>query len=89
MYRYIHGVMTEQDEERAATAVSNTTCRLSERETAILQHLANGLTSHALAREMGITFHVAQNTIKALRAKLGVNTATAIVAYGFRHKLIA
>ncbi|MBP6732674.1 MAG: response regulator transcription factor [Chitinophagales bacterium] len=80
--------MTENEEANLTTEVSNTTSQLNEREIAIIQHLANGLTTRELASETGITFNVAQNTLKSIRSKLGVGTASAVVAFAFRNKLI-
>jgi DNA-binding NarL/FixJ family response regulator len=62
--------------------------QLSEREIQILQYLADGLTAKSIAEKIGISFHVAQNTLKAMRATLKLSTAAAMVAYGFRHNLI-
>ncbi len=80
--------MTENEEANLTTQVSNTTSQLNQREITIIQHLANGLTIREVAHETGITFNVAQNTLKAIRAKLRVSTASAVVAFGFRNNLI-
>ncbi|HLP49545.1 MAG TPA: LuxR C-terminal-related transcriptional regulator [Chitinophagales bacterium] len=61
---------------------------LSERETEILQNMANGLSSKNIADKLCISFDTVESHRKSIHRKIGVNTATEAIAFGFRNGLL-
>lgn len=61
---------------------------LSERETEILQNMANGLSSKNIADKLCISFDTVESHRKSIHRKIGVNTATEAIAFGFRNGII-
>lgn len=61
---------------------------LTERETEILQNMANGLSSKNIADKLCISFDTVESHRKSIHRKIGVNTATEAIAFGFRNGLL-
>ena len=61
---------------------------LSARQREILQMLANGLQTEAVARQLGLSTETVRTHTKRILAKLEASTRTQAVAIGIRHGLI-
>ena len=61
---------------------------LSRRQREILQMLADGMQTHAVASELGLSTKTVRTHTKRILAKLEASTRTQAVAVGIRHGLI-
>ena len=61
---------------------------LSARQREILQMLANGLQTEAVARQLGLSTETVRTHTKRILAKLEASTRTQAVAIGLRYGLI-
>ena len=61
---------------------------LSARQRQILQMLADGMQTHAVAEELGLSTETVRTHTKRILAKLEASTRTQAVAVGIRHGLI-
>ena len=61
---------------------------LSRRQRQILQMLADGMQTHAVAAELGLSTETVRTHTKRILAKLEASTRTQAVAVGIRHGLI-
>jgi len=61
---------------------------LSARQREILQMLADGMQTDAVARRLGLSTETVRTHTKRILAKLGASTRTQAVAIGIRHGLI-
>lgn len=62
---------------------------LSGRQREILQMLANGMQTEAVATDLGLSTETVRTHTKRILAKLEASTRTQAVAIGLRHGLIA
>lgn len=62
---------------------------LTEREVAVLSHLARGLTNKEIAVALGIAPKTARNHVEHIYAKIGVTTRASAALFAVRHDLIA
>lgn len=62
--------------------------RLTPREVAVLHLMADGLTTAAIAKELGIQPGTVRAHVEHMRGRLGCRTRAAIVAQGFRLKYL-
>lgn len=62
--------------------------KLSERETEILQQMADGLSSRVIATALSISEDTVETHRKNIYRKIDVKNAAQAMAYGFRNKLI-
>lgn len=67
---------------------NTTTEKLSERETEVLQRMADGLSSRNIAQVMGISEDTVETHRKNIYRKIEVKNAAQAMAYGFRNRLI-
>lgn len=63
--------------------------KLSERETEILQRMADGLSSRNIAYVLGISEDTVETHRKNIYRKIDVKNAAQATAYGFRNRLIS
>ena len=61
---------------------------LSKRELQVLQMISDGLTDELIAVKLFVTVHTANAHRKKLREKMRVNNVAAMIAEGFRKKLV-
>jgi len=61
---------------------------LTVREREVLQHLADGLDTEAMAEKMGISSATVKTHIKRLFARMGVHSRAEAVAMGIRREII-
>jgi DNA-binding NarL/FixJ family response regulator len=61
---------------------------LSQRQRQILQMLADGMQTHAVAEDLGLSTETVRTHTKRILAKLHASTRTQAVALGIRHGLI-
>lgn len=61
---------------------------LTEREVAVLSHLARGLTNKEIAVALGIAPKTARNHVEHIYAKIGVSTRASAALFAVRHDLI-
>lgn len=61
---------------------------LSERETEILQHMADGLSSKHIGEALSITEDTVETHRKNIYRKIAAKNAAQAMAYGFRNNLI-
>lgn len=73
------------DRKRNTAFISDT---LSERETEILQQMANGLSSKNIGNLLCISEDTVETHRKNIYRKISAANAAAAMAYGFRNKLI-
>lgn len=62
---------------------------LTHREREVLSYLAQGMSYKMIAHECGISFSTVQTHLKRVYLKLGVNSATEAILFGFRKGLIS
>jgi DNA-binding NarL/FixJ family response regulator len=62
--------------------------KLSERETEILQQMANGLSSRFIGEALSISEDTVETHRKNIYRKIAARNAAEAMAYGFRNKLI-
>ncbi len=62
--------------------------KLSERETEILQQMANGLSSKGIGEILCISEDTVETHRKNIYRKIAAKNAAGAMAYGFRNKLI-
>jgi DNA-binding NarL/FixJ family response regulator len=62
--------------------------RLSARQSEILQMLADGIQTDAVASRLGLSTETVRTHTKRILAKLGASTRTQAVAIAIRHGLI-
>ncbi|NOU32369.1 MAG: HD domain-containing protein [Polyangiaceae bacterium] len=62
---------------------------LTEREVAVLAHLARGLTNKEIAVALGIAPKTARNHVEHIYAKIGVTTRASAALFAVRHELIS
>jgi DNA-binding NarL/FixJ family response regulator len=63
--------------------------RLSDRETAILTAISQGMSNKDIAAQFSINPHTVKNLVRAILRKLAVNNRTQAVLAGLRNSLIA
>ncbi len=61
---------------------------LSARERMVVELLAEGLSTVAIAKVLGIRLVTVRNHIQHIQAKLGVHSRAETVAYVYRHNLV-
>ncbi len=83
----IAGRIVEQAIEQAAQPPTLITDSLTERELAVLQLLATGLSNEDIARQLHITKGTVRNHISAIYRKLEVNDRTQAALIAIRHGL--
>jgi two-component system nitrate/nitrite response regulator NarL len=78
--------------DRARTARAPTSARdlhrLTAREAEVLDGLARGASTHALASALHVSHATARTHVHSVLAKLGVHTRLEAVAYAVQHRLI-
>ncbi|NOU31689.1 MAG: response regulator transcription factor [Polyangiaceae bacterium] len=62
---------------------------LTEREIAVLSHLARGLTNKEIAVALGIAPKTARNHVEHIYTKIRVSTRAAAALFAVRHDLIS
>lgn len=62
--------------------------KLSDRETEILQRMADGLSSRNIAIALGISEDTVETHRKNIYRKIDVKNAAQAMAYGFRNNII-
>ena len=62
--------------------------RLTTRETQVLQHLANGLSSREVAKKLGISYHTVKSHRKSIQQRLGAITFVHAISIAMAEKLI-
>ncbi|HLP51273.1 MAG TPA: LuxR C-terminal-related transcriptional regulator [Chitinophagales bacterium] len=67
---------------------TNTAEMLSERETEILQHMADGLSSKHIGEALSISEDTVETHRKNIYRKIAAKNAAQAMAYGFRNNLI-
>jgi DNA-binding CsgD family transcriptional regulator len=67
----------------------NTNEKLSERETEVLQRMADGLSSRNIAQVLGISEDTVETHRKNIYKKIDAKNAAQAMAYGFRNRLIS
>ncbi|HRG88780.1 MAG TPA: LuxR C-terminal-related transcriptional regulator [Chitinophagales bacterium] len=67
---------------------SSTIDKLSDRETEILQHMADGLSSRIIATVLGISEDTVETHRKNIYRKIDAKNAAQATAYGFRNNII-
>jgi NarL family two-component system response regulator LiaR len=83
----IAGRIVEQAIEQAAQPPTLITDSLTERELAVLQLLATGLSNEDIAKELHLTKGTVRNHISAIYRKLEVNDRTQAALIALRHGL--
>lgn len=73
----------------AAKTTEQETTQLSEKETAILQHLVNGYSYKMIAADLKLSIDTVRFHIKKIYDKLHVHSATEAVSKALRHKLLS
>ncbi|MEE8428878.1 MAG: LuxR C-terminal-related transcriptional regulator [Gammaproteobacteria bacterium] len=63
-------------------------CPLSSRQRMVVELLAEGLSTVAIAEVLGIRLVTVRNHIQHIQAKLGVHSRAETVAYAYRHNLV-
>ncbi|MAF96045.1 MAG: hypothetical protein CMM60_09870 [Rhodospirillaceae bacterium] len=63
-------------------------CPLTARERMVVELLAEGLSTGAIAKVLGIRLVTVRNHIQHIQAKLGVHSRAETVAYAYRHNLV-
>lgn len=63
-------------------------CPLTPRERMVVELLAEGLPTVAIAKVLGIRIVTVRNHIQHIQAKLGVHSRAETVAYAYRHNLV-
>jgi DNA-binding NarL/FixJ family response regulator len=74
----------EQQEQEARLAIE----RLTPRELEVLQALAEGLDSQAVADRLVITLRTERNHVGSILAKLGVHSQLQAVVFALRHGVV-
>ena len=69
----------------SAAMNASTATLLTPRQTQILQGLADGKSQKVIAYELGVSYHTIDAHRKQMFRRLGVNSSTAAVAWGFRN----
>lgn len=62
--------------------------KLSDRETEILQRMADGLSSRSIATSLGISEDTVETHRKNIYRKIEAKNAAQAMAYGFRNNII-
>ena len=62
--------------------------KLTSRETLVLQHLANGLSSREVAKKLGISYYTVKSHRVRIKRRLGATTFAHAVAIALDEKLI-
>lgn len=78
----------EYNSSIAVALPSPVPCPLSAREYMVVELLAEGLSTVAMAEVLGIRMVTVRNHIQRIQAKLGVHSRAETVAYVYRHNLI-
>jgi DNA-binding NarL/FixJ family response regulator len=92
LVRAIHAAASNTvyiDPELTAEAIAQAPVRLSAREQAVLQHVADGQSYAATGASLGIGAETVKTHLKNAFDKLGAETRTQAVAEALRRKLIA
>ncbi len=63
-------------------------CPLTPRQRMVVELLAEGLSTVAIAKVLGIRLVTVRNHIQHIQAKLGVHSRAETVAYAYRHNLV-
>jgi DNA-binding NarL/FixJ family response regulator len=63
--------------------------RITERERAVIQLIAQGMTDRQIAATLCISYRTAQNHAKNIREKTGTRTRVGVVMYAMRHDLLS
>ncbi len=67
---------------------NSTADKLSDRETEILQHMADGLSSRVIATVLGISEDTVETHRKNIYRKIDAKNAAQAMAYGFRNNIL-
>lgn len=63
-------------------------CRLTKRETEIVQNIATGYRNKDIARKLNIKEKTVKNYITSIHSKLFLETRYQVIVYAFKNRLV-